>query len=214
MTQIISHASPEYVNAKPNGALIYSINICKYIIPNIHTDRNWITINVRKCFDHSIVFIHSNVNLEELYGHLKEYKDLVLVCSQKSTMYKMRKYGKAIYLPLSIDVDHVKKFESLKSKSTCYAGRENKMHSESLRHQDDIDYLCNYTHDGLLEAMAKYKRVYAVGLTALEAKALGCEILPYDPRFPDPSIWEVRDVKEIWKELQKKLDKIDGRKEQ
>lgn len=207
---IISHESPYYSNMKPNGALMYSIDICKYIIPRIKTDRNWVTINIRKSFDHSIVFIHSNINIDERYGFLKDYKDLILVCSQKSTMYKMRKYGRSIFLPLSIDVDYVKKFKCSKYKGTCYAGRENKMHSDSLRHKEGIDYLCNYTHDGLLEAMAKYKNVYAVGLTALEAKALGCKILPYDPRFPDPSIWKVRDVKTIYKELQHKLDKIDG----
>ena len=60
--------------------------------------------------------------------------------------------------------------------------------------------------------MAMYKNIYAVGLTALEAKALGCNILPYDPRFPDPSVWKVRDIKTIYKELQKKIDKIDKEK--
>lgn len=207
--QIISHESPDYHNIQPNGALIYSINICKYIIPRIKTDRNWVTINTHRCFDHSIVFIHSNVNLDLLYSHLKDYDDLILVCSQKSTMMKMRKYGHAIYLPLSIDVEYVKKFECLKYKGTCYAGRKNKMHSEHLKHVDGVDYLCDYTHDGLLEEMAKYKRVYAVGLTALEAKCLGCQILPYDPRFPDPNVWVVRDCKDMIYELQHKIDYID-----
>ena len=206
---IISHESPFYNNIKPNGALIYSINICKYIIPNIKTNRNWITININKCLDHSIVFIHSNVKCELLYSYLKNYNDLILVCSQKSTMYKMRKFGRAIYLPLSIDVEYVKKFRTAKTKDTCYAGRENKINSIYLKNKAGVDYLCNFTHDGLLEKMATYKNVYAVGLTALEAKVLGCNILPYDERFPDPDIWKVKDVKEIYKELQTKLDNID-----
>lgn len=210
---IVSHTSPFYTNMKPNGALIYSINICKYIIPRIKTDRNWVTINTKQCLDHSIVFIHSNVNLEQLYGFLREYKDLILVCSQKTTMYAMRRFGHAIYLPLSIDVPYVEKFQRSKSRGTCYAGRANKMFSESLRHKEDVDYLCDMTHDGLLEAMSHYKRVYAVGLTALEAKALGCKILPYDPRFPDPDVWVVRDCRDMWKELQDKIDRIDKKGE-
>lgn len=210
--QIISHESPYYHNIKPNGALIYSINICKYIIPNVKTDRNWVTINTHQCLNHSIIFIHSNVNHDELYSHLAKYDDLILVCSQKSTMMKMRKYGKAIYLPLSIDVNYVKKFRCLKNKGTCYAGRKDKMNSGHLKHKDGVDYLCDYTHDGLLTEMAKYKRVYAVGLTALEARCLGCEILPYDERFPDPKVWVVRDCKDMAKVLQGKLDKIDERK--
>ena len=211
MAKIISHESPYYFNMTPNGALMYSIDICKYIIPKVKTDRNWITINIGKCYDHSIVFIHSNINIDEKYANLKEYKDLILVCSQKSTMYKMRKYGHAIYLPLSIDVDEVKKYQRTKCRETAYAGRKGKIYSDRI--PQGVDKLCNLTHKGLLEQMAMYKNIYAVGLTALEAKALGCNILPYDPRFPDPSMWKVRDIKTIYKELQKKIDKIDKRKE-
>ena len=63
----------------------------------------------------------------------------------------------------------------------------------------------------LLDELAKYKKAYAVGRCALEAKALGCEILPYDDRFPDPSIWKVLDNKEAAKILQEKLDEIDNK---
>ena len=208
---IISHLSDHYTNIKPNGALMYSINIVKYIIPQVKTTRNWITINTHQCMDHSIFFVHSNVNIEYNYEFLKPYKDLVLVCSQKSTMYKMRKYGRAIYLPLSIDVDYVQKFARTKCKDCCYAARKNKIHSDKLKQLQNVDYICDRTHDGMLEELSKYKKVYAVGLTALEAKALGCQILPYDSRFPDPSVWVVRDAKNMGKILQEKLDKIDNK---
>ena len=64
-------------------------------------------------------------------------------------------------------------------------------------------------HEELLKEMAKYKNVYAVGRTAIEAKILGCNILPYDPRFKDPSIWKVVDTMEAVSLLQKELDEID-----
>ena len=57
--------------------------------------------------------------------------------------------------------------------------------------------------------MALYKRVYAVGRCALEAKILGCEILPYDSRYPDPSVWVVLDNSEVIPMLQKELDKLE-----
>ena len=52
---------------KYNGAYYYSKDIVKYFIPNIETDRNWITINVPEYenididLSHSIIFIHNNL---------------------------------------------------------------------------------------------------------------------------------------------------------
>ena len=57
--------------------------------------------------------------------------------------------------------------------------------------------------------MARYRYVYAVGLTALEAKVLGCNVLPYDSRFPDPSVWVVRDIKDMIPYFQDLLDKCE-----
>ena len=53
--------------------------------------------------------------------------------------------------------------------------------------------------------------VYAVGRTASEAKALGCKLKPYDPRFPKVSFWKVIDNKDAAKILQEKLNEIDGK---
>ena len=63
--------------------------------------------------------------------------------------------------------------------------------------------------EDLLPRLAVYKRCYAVGRCAIEAKILGCDILPYDRRFPDPSIWQVLDNLEAARILQEKLDEID-----
>ena len=64
-------------------------------------------------------------------------------------------------------------------------------------------------HDKLLKEMGKYKQVYAVGRTAIEAKILGCEVLPYDPRFPDPCVWRILDNKDAAKILQDFIDEVE-----
>lgn len=206
---IISHKNKEYELPCENGAHIYSQLICKYFVPNIITNRNWITINCGKAVDNSIVFIHSNLNTEKKYAYLKDYKNLILVCSQKSTCKAVENLGKTIYLPLSIDLDYIKSFRcNTKDRQCCYAGRKGKCGMDSL--PKHIDYLYNISHEELLRRMAHYLYVYAVGLTALEAKALGCNVLPYDQRFPDPGVWIVRDTKQMIPILQKELDKIES----
>lgn len=208
--QIISHKDKDYKMPCENGAHIYSQLICKYFVPNIITNRNWVTINCGKAVNNSIVFIHSNLNTEKKYAYLKDYKNLILICSQKSTCKAVENLGKTLYLPLSIDLDYIKSFRSnIKDRQCCYAGRKGKCGMGLL--PKHIDYLYDITHEELLTRMAHYLYVYAVGLTALEAKALGCNVLPYDQRFPDPSVWIVRDIKQMIPEFQNALDKIERR---
>ena len=87
--KIISHLSPEYLNLKiphNNGAYYYSKELLENIVPHIKTKRNWILINAEgKCYDNSIVIIHNNKNPER-YEWLKQYKNLILVCSQPHTL--------------------------------------------------------------------------------------------------------------------------------
>ena len=205
---IISHENKEYKPPYENGANIYSQLICKYFIPNITTDRNWVTINIGKAYDHSIVFIHSNLNTAKKYKYLEKYKDLVLICSHKSTCKAVENLGKTIYLPLSVDVDYIKQFDNhVHDKNACYAGRKGKNGSDQLK---NVDYLSGIPHEELLYRMSQYKYVYAVGLTAIEAKILGCNVLPYDDRFPDPIVWKVRDIHTMIPKLQAILDVIDN----
>lgn len=204
--KIFSHESPEYTNTKPSGALLYSQEIVKYFIPNIKTDRNWVTINLAgHCYDHSIVFIHNNLT-PELYEWLKDFDDLILVCSQPETMDKVKEYGYPIYVPLSIPVEEVKKHYTKKTKSRAYAGRKDKYASRNARNCDRLEDL---EHEELLKKMAEYYSVYAVGRTALEAKVLGCRIVPYDPRYPDISRWQVIDSMEAVGILQRELNKAE-----
>ena len=205
---IISHLDKDYRPPCENGAHIYSELICKYIIPNVKTERNWVTINVNKCLDNSIVFIHSNINTAKKYAYLKDYKNLILVCSQPSTCRAVENFGKAIYLPLGVDINYVKCFSNIHDKEICYAGRRTKNGCDELARRR-VEFLSDIPHEELLRRMAHYRYVYAVGLTAIEAKILGCNVLPYDSRYPDPSVWVVRDIKQNAAILQKLIDKLD-----
>ena len=213
---MITHNHPAYRSkwndssaAKYNGAFYYSKEIVANIIPNVQTDRNWVTINVpHHAYDHSIVFVHNNMNPEN-YDWLADFDDLVLVCGVPETCDKVSHLGRAIYLPLSIDVEYVRQFTRPKTRGTAFAGRAAKRRGTDLPRQ--VDTLEGMKRQELLPRMAAYKQIYAVGRTAIEARALGCEILPYDPRYPDPSLWQVLDNKDAARLLQAELNRIDGK---
>jgi len=191
-----------------NGAFYYSKEIRKFIIPRVETDRSWVLVNQRgEAFDHSIVFVHNNIH-PELYDWLADYDDLVLVCGVPSTCAKVAHLGQAIYLPLSVDVAYVEQFRREKTKGTAFAGRPAKRRAGTFERGADI--LAGMPRTRLLPAMAAYERVYAVGRTAIEARILGCEILPYDERFPDPSVWKVIDCSDAAAMLGSMLREIDG----
>lgn len=191
-----------------NGAFYYSKEIVKNIIPNVETDRNWITIRAEGVgCDHAIVFVHNNLHPER-YEYLKAYEDLVLVCGVPETCEKVAHLGEAIYLPLSVDVEYVEQFKRPKTREVAFVGRRSKTKLGKL--PQNIDYLCGIKRQSLLPEMAKYEKIYGVGRVALEAKILGCEVLPYDERFPDPGVWKVLDNKDAAVMLQKELDRIDG----
>ena len=193
---------------KFNGAYYYSIEIVNNIIPLINTERSWVTINApSQCEDGAIVFIHNNID-PGVYDWMGKFKDLILVCGVESTCEKVKHLGTPIYLPLSIDVNEVKEHKvKKKTKKVAYVGRKMK---RTFKLPDNIDYLEGMPRELLLDEMAKYKQVFAVGRCALEAKVLGCEVLPYDDRFPDVEIWKVLDNAEAAKILQEKLDEIDN----
>lgn len=215
---IASHEHPEYVRRRGgltgpgvwNGAFYYSQEIVRNIIPNVETWRPWVTINVQgRAADHAIVFVHNN-KTPEVYNWLHRYRDLVLVCGVPSTCEKVSGLGQAVYLPLSIDTNDVKAHSGKKTRGRAYVGRQSK--HAGVKFPKGTDLLQGMPRDRLLDEVARYREVYAVGRCALEAKALGCKILPYDPRFPDPAIWKVIDNLEAAKMLQAELDRIDGKR--
>ena len=211
---IIDHTNPLYQRAynsmkdgRYTGAYYYSEEIVKNIIPNVKTDRNWVTINqVGQGYSHSIVFIHNNVN-PGLYDWLKDFDDLILVCGVPSTCAKVKHLGKPIYLPLSVDVKYVEQFKREKKYKRAFAGRITKTRNTNFQY--DVPCIYGKPREELLPAIAEYEQIYAVGRTAIEAKILDCEILTYDPRFPDPSFWRIIDNLEAARMLQELIDEID-----
>ena len=213
---IISHLSPEYQKLRifhNNGAFYYSKELVENIIPYIKTDRNWITINAENtCLDHSIVFIHNNKNPER-YTWLSSYKDLILVCSSiktLKTMIEMFPKFHSIFIPLSIDTEYVKKFKAKrKTKTVGYFGRREKL-PESLSMNDKIEkiYGEDENRDELLKQVAKFKKIFAIGRCALEAKCLGCEVISHDGEYENQT-WDLIDNKDVIPELQRLLDEID-----
>lgn len=213
---IIDHTNPIYAKKRAakltggwNGAYYYSKEIVKNIIPYVDTDRNWITINIPEAgaFDHSIVFIHNNLH-PDYYLWLKKYKDLILVCGVPETCEKVAHLGTPIYLPLSVDVAQVEKYKvDVKTKDVAFVGRQPKR--KGITFPKNTDFLEELPRKILLERMADYRHVFAVGRTAIEAKILGCNILAYDPRFPDTDFWQILDNRDAAKILQAKLEEID-----
>lgn len=214
---IIDHNWPEYkvrrqnmAGGRFNGAYYYSREIVRNIIPRIKTTRNWLTVNnYGPCPNHVIIFIHNNKTLGN-YEWIREQniQDAVLVCGVPETCAKVAHLGKAIYLPLSIDTEAVSAHQKTKTKQVAYIGRLAKIEGTDL--PKNIECIAGLPREALLDEMAKYRKVYAVGRCAIEAKALGCEVLPFDPRYPDPNIWQVIDNQEAANILQQELDKIDA----
>lgn len=224
MSKIFDHTKVQYRSRwqiagknKFNGAYYYSQEIVKNIIPRVDTDRNWMTINIpRMGADHAVVFVHNNLD-PTLYQWIKDtINDVVMVCGVPETVDRMKAAGfeHSIYLPLSVDVEYVEQFKKdKKTKKVAFAGRPGKRSSKyDVDLPEGIDYLEGMPREKLLQRLADYERVYAIGRTAIEAKILGCEVLPYDSRYPDPEVWQVVDNSEAAAMLQVELDRIDGRK--
>lgn len=216
---IIDHTDEQYIKKresigvnKYNGAFYYSQEIVRNIIPNVDTDRNWITIKAyEKGADHSICFVHNNLTFESTYDYMRKFKDVVYVVGLPDMIERVSKWGKVIYLPLSVDVDYVKGFKRpAKTRDTAFVGR--KAVRRDWEFPEGTDFLEGLPRHELLAEMGKYKRVYAIGRTAIEAKILGCEVLPFHPRLMDPDLWQIRDNHEMAKMLQEELDKIDDHK--
>lgn len=213
--QIVNHNSWSYRKHVPmasqlcNGAFFYSKEICEIMIPRLKTKRPFITVNDKTtCFDDAIVFIHNNLHPEN-YEWLKDYDNLVLVCGIPETCEKVAHLGKAIYLPLSVDVEYVEQFKrEEKHFDIAFAGRRSK--ADDYKFEEGTQFLSGLGREKLLSRMADFKRIYAVGRCAIEAKILGCELLPYDERFPDVERWQILDTKEATKMLQEMLDEIDN----
>ena len=213
---IINHEHPEYIRAaerignnKYNGAYYYSKEICESMIPNIRTDRNWITVNLHKArigCDHAIFFVHNHPHCPEWYEWLAEYKDLIMVCSSRKDMPKIEHIGIPVFVPLSVDVEYVKSFRTEKTREIAFAGRPEKAVDCNLPR--NIDHIGLLPREDFLGELAKYRKVYAVDRVAIEARILGCEVIPYEYQSVDTG--RIIDTSEAIGILQNELNRIDG----
>lgn len=216
---IFSHLSKEYIDyckenniVLDNGAFYYSKEIYENIIPKIKTDRNWVLVNIPNCcYDDSIVFIHNNKNPER-YDWLKDYNNLILVCSNEKTLktiINMFPNFHVIMIPLSIDINYVKQFKaSRKTKNKAYYGRLEKC-PKNILNDKTITKIYGKDREKNLRELAKFKEVYSIGRCQLEAKCLGCKVKNHDGEYDINIEWELLDNKDIINDLQKLLNEID-----
>lgn len=200
--------------AQNNGALYYAREIEKNIIPRVKTNRDWNTVgrDLDGMHDGMIVFLHDN-STPWHYHWLRKYKDLVLVVSSRYTAESVAYSGHVVFLPMSIDTKYVKQFRAHKTRDICLVG--NAWVKQNLRAKgiaDGVDFLSGLPRQELLEKLARYKEAYAIDRCALEAKTLGCRLLPTPTRYGctmavDPEVLDNRDAAEL---LQRELNKIDG----
>ena len=215
MKQIIDRHSKCYKDlhiSHDNGAYYYCKEIEDNIIPYIKTDRPWVLLNIPEyCFDRAIVFIHNNKNPER-YEWLKNYKDLILICSQINTLkfiIEMLPMHHTILIPLSIDINYVKQFKTKrKTKNIAYFGRMEK-YPEEIDENKNIDKLTGTDRVNLLKQVSKYKTVYAIGRCALEAKCLGCKVISHRGEYENTE-FNLLDNKEVIPLIQKSINEIDG----
>ena len=219
---IIDHNDPRYQAVlnkqsafrkrnRHNGGYYYSTEIVKNIIPFIKTDRNWMTVDLNSVvLDHTIAFVHHNIH-SEWYERWKGH-DAILVCGMPETVEKVKDFGHAIYLPMSVDVEYVKQFyQPVKDKEVCFVGRREK---RTAQVPDDIPNLWEIPRSDLLTELAHYKKAYAVDRCAIECNVLGVEVLEYGYDYGvhhGPEFWKVRDNREMVPILQAEIDKIDNK---
>ena len=123
-------------------------------------------------------------------------------------MEEVKQWGKPVFLPMSVDVEYVEQFKREKDRDICFAGRMEKC-TDELRFTPGLDFIAEVDRVTFLTELARYRRVYAIDRVAIEAKILGCEVLPYDRRFPDPDFWQVIDSRDAARMLQEILDEVD-----
>jgi hypothetical protein len=124
---------------------------------------------------------------------------------------------------MSVDTKYVKQFRTKKTKDTCFVGNRWVFHNIKDRSTLDdpfhskpitggVDFFSSLPREKLLKELAKYKKAYAIDRCAIEAKVLGCELLPLETRYSVDNVGEVLDNRDATKILQAELDKIDGGK--
>lgn len=201
---------------KFNGAYFYAKEIEQNIVPRVKTNRPWDLLGKYSTgsFDNAIVFLHNNAEHEKVYGSWlgKFYKNQIFIVNQPCTLRYVESKGlPCIYLPVSVDLDYVKQFRTKKTKKACYVGNRWNWRLADIEKYvpKDVDYAPDdMERDDLLRFMAQYEICYAVSRCAVEAKALGCQVMKCHSEL-DPDDFPMLDNKDAAVILQRELDKYE-----
>jgi hypothetical protein len=194
------------------GAKTYSEDLLKYQIPKwkkvlgkndiISTcpppDRTQISGTYRTFiwYLHKYPKKNSIGNLQDSLNHSKiQFDNLIIIASYKEYVKHLVKRGfKAVFIPMSIDVEYIQKFKSKDKKGIVYFGNLYPSKIETYRQIKfglrslgiSIDTLSKGSFNGIkqinpgkntYEFISKYKYGIGVGRCALEMWALGLKVL-------------------------------------
>lgn len=203
-----------------NGAYWYSKEIESIILPELDYNLCIITAGatILKPYEvpeGAVIVCHDNRTPRKSYGMLFG-KKVLWVCSKHSTVDLMRSYGeKAVYVPLSIDTEYVKKFKRRRTRDIAYVGNPwafKKSYLGSL--PKHVVQLYGMGRDQLLSEIARYKRVIAEGRCLMEAQVLGAkgEVPKYDDGIEAVFVkpFDSRDAIPYWKEALLEHSKLYG----
>lgn len=204
-------------SSKYNGCYYYSRTLEKYLVPQVNTDRPWHLTGMKSCggVDRMILIVHSNKEPNKEYRWLNKYRDTVCICGTRKTAEAVSMFSHSIYLPPCVCIEEVRGFGKgiKKDQDTCFAGNPWPMY------RDEIDkYVPAWVHrfgpmprEEFLPIIAHYKNVYAIGVTAAEARALGCNILKRTDKY-DPEDFPLIDCKDAARCIEVALDLIKKQK--
>ena len=197
------------LRGKNNGAYFYPLEIENDILADFkHLDLLVITAaalryNPRHIPNGSIVICHDYTRPLITYAKFLN-KDILWICSSEKAVKQFTdKNERAVFIPLSIDVDYVKKFKTTKTKDNAFVGNVWSYKQEYVNGLEDVDIITELPRDELLKQMAQYKHVIAEGRCQMEALALGCKVST--PKFKSKTSIlykkpiDTKDVYDDWK---------------
>lgn len=200
-------------SARYNGLWYYSQTLEKYLVPRVKTDRPWNLIGLKPCggVDNMIVIVHNNIEPGKEYNWLRKFRNTVCISNIRRAAEEVSQYSYSIYMPPCIDIKEVRSFGKgiKKDQDTCFAG------NPWPKYRTEIDkYVPAWVHrfgpmprEEFLPILAHYKNAYAIGVTAAEARALGCNILKRSDEF-DPEDFPLIDCKDAAKCIEHALDLV------
>jgi hypothetical protein len=211
--------TPEYIELRKNmsgrfnGAYYYAKEFEDNIIPKVKTTRPWVLINMKDfCEDHAIVLIHDNHNPRGTYAWLRDYQDLIFICSTPTTFHDMQreKNGMAIYLPMSVDVDKVLSYAEGYNEieePTAYYGNRWGIYKDELNVMlpEDCHIIDGVERSEALRDLSHYKTVWAIGRCAIEAKILGCDVKEIPYRYFKGPATDILDNRFAWNNLNEQI---------